>query len=98
MDEFLEHARRDMFPKMKSSAFVLSIMGEPDPKLCLEIGAAIMFNKPILVVVPKGCEVPLALRTIAHKIVDIDDMKNAESQKTFLAAVQEMAEAARVRG
>lgn len=98
MDEFLEHARRDMFPKMKSSAFVLSIMGEPDPKLCLEIGAAIMFNKPILVVVPKGCEVPLALRTIAHKIVDIDDMKNAESQKTFLAAVQEMAEAARFRG
>jgi len=39
MDDYLEHARREMFPKMKASAFSLVIVGDPDPKLCLEIGA-----------------------------------------------------------
>lgn len=91
LNKYFEHARANMFPAMKDSAFVLSIAtNEPDPKLCLEIGAAICFNKPILVVVPRGCSVPLSLRTIAHKIVEIDDMKSAQSQRSLTAAIKEM--------
>lgn len=97
-DRYLEHARREMFPKMQGSAFTLTILGKPDPKLCLEIGAAIMFDKPILVVVPRGVAVPLALRTIAHKIVEIDGPDDEGSKQRIMAAVEEMAEMLRFRG
>jgi hypothetical protein len=97
-DDYFEHARREMFPKMKDSAFCLSIIDEPDPKLCLEIGAAIMFDKPIMVVVPRGKTVPLSLRTIAHKIVEIEDMQDEASRERVSAAVKEMMQAAQFRG
>jgi hypothetical protein len=97
MDDFFEHARREMFPKLKSSAMSLMILGEPDPKLCLELGAAILFDKPILVIVPKGRSVPLALRTIANKILEDVDMNDESSQTRLSAAMREMMEAARFR-
>jgi hypothetical protein len=39
---WFDRARREMFPKMKESALSLIIYdSEPDPKLALELGAAI---------------------------------------------------------
>ena len=92
LDRYLERARREMFPKMKGSALCLTILGDPDPKLALELGAAILFNKPIVLCVPKGREVPLSLRTIAHKIVEVDDMNDEESRKLLTAAISEVME------
>ncbi len=101
MDEYLERARREMFPKMRNSAFVMTIVGEPDPKLCLEVGAAILFDKPILLLVPRGRRVPLALRTIANKIVELDgdgvDPSDADKER-LSTAVNELMEASRFRG
>lgn len=97
-DGYLEHARREMFPKMQSSAFVMAVLGTPDPKLCLEIGAAILFDKPIVVIVPRGIAVPLALRTIAHKIVEMDGPDDEGSKQRISAAVEEMMQTLRFRG
>lgn len=71
-NEWLRRAEREMFPKMKDSAMSLVISGEPDAKLCLEVGAAILYDKPILVVVPKGRRVPRNLQRIAERTVEID--------------------------
>lgn len=98
MDRFCDHARRELFPKMRRSTLVMTILGEPDPKLCLEIGAAILLDKPILVIVPQGRRLPLALRTIANKIVEVGDGgMDAECQRRITAAVMELDESARFR-
>jgi hypothetical protein len=89
-DEYFEHARREMFPKMKSSALAVIIAGDPDPKLCMELGAAILFNKPIIVTVPRGREIPLSLRTIANKIVEIDVEDREGTARKLNAAVDEL--------
>jgi hypothetical protein len=100
LQDYFDHAQREMFPRMKSSAFCISIIGEPDPKLCMEIGAAIMFDKPILVILPRGRNLPLSLRTIAHKVVEIesDDLKDPASRNRLSAAVSEVLEFAKFRG
>ena len=96
-DELFENARRNLFPKMKESGIAMAIIGEPDPKLCLEIGAMIMFDKPIMVVVPRGRSVPLALRTIAHKIVEISNPPTPADQDAMMVALSEMKEIATFR-
>lgn len=66
---YLEHAKDEMFPKLKRSALNVTILGEPDPKLCLELGAAILFDKPIIVLVPSDRPVPANLRRVAAEVV-----------------------------
>jgi len=74
-DAFFEHARREMFPKMASSACVISILSAtPDPKLCLELGAALLFDKPIIAVtIGEGFPIPARLRRLFVEHVHIDD-------------------------
>ena len=46
MKNWLERARREMFPKLAASAMSLMIINsQPDPKLCLELGAAILSGR-----------------------------------------------------
>ena len=73
---FLEHSKKDMMPKMKESAMSITIFHpDPDPKLCVELGAAILYDKPLIILVPPGRIVPNNLRRVASAIVegDIDD-------------------------
>jgi len=65
-EAFFDHARREMFPKMAGSAMVISIISaEPDPKLCLELGAALLFDKPIIAVtVGENVKIPARLRRL----------------------------------
>jgi hypothetical protein len=96
--EYFEHARREMFPKLKASALSMVLLGDPDPKLCLELGASILFNKPIIVLVPAGREVPLSLRTIANKIVEISTPPTEADGLAIKRAINEMVKAAAFRG
>jgi hypothetical protein len=97
---FYDSAARDLFPKMKSS--VLAVMPifdeEPDPRLCMQIGAAILFDKPILVVAPRNKPIPLALRTIANEIVEIESMNDPAAKDLIKAAILRMTEAGKFRG
>ena len=54
-DAFFEAARREVFPKLRDSALYVGITPEePDPKYCLELGMAIMLDKPIVLLLPAG--------------------------------------------
>jgi len=73
-DEFFEHARREMFPKMADSNLVITLLSsEPDPKLCLELGAALLFDKPILLVTYGRFDPPERVRRIAAAVVELGE-------------------------
>jgi hypothetical protein len=81
LKEFLEAAEADMFPKLQSSAMSITILGKPDPKLCLELGAAILFDKPLIIFAPPGTTVPANLRRCASAIIEGDMKDEAVRQK-----------------
>jgi hypothetical protein len=94
-DEFFKHAREEMFPKMKSSALSVTIVppdgADPDPKLCMELGAAILFDKPIILMVPAGRTIPANLRRVAATIVqgDMSDPSTGERLQNAITHVIE---------
>lgn len=54
-DAFFESARRELFPRLRDSAIYIGITPEePDPKYCLELGMAILLDKPIILLLPEG--------------------------------------------
>lgn len=68
---YLKHAREDMLPKLRSSAVSLTIFNaEPDMKLCCELGAAILLDKPLVILVPdREAKVPANLKRVATALI-----------------------------
>lgn len=90
-DEFYADAVKNMFPKLAESAFMLTTGagdGRPRPEACLQLGAAILMEKPIMVVALKGQRVPDALRRAAHTIVEVEDVH--KDGKKIEAAIDAM--------
>jgi hypothetical protein len=88
MDDYFRHAKEELFPKMKASAMSITIFhSEPDPKLCMELGAAILFDKPIILVVPDpDRQIPANLRRIASVIV-VGNPLDPETQQRMQDAI-----------
>jgi hypothetical protein len=78
MQEFLRHAQEDMFPKLQNSVMTFAIFDENkvDAKIALELGATILFDKPLIVVADKNKLIPARLLRIADAVIDIEDWKN----------------------
>ena len=77
-DEFKTWARGvldDMVPKMAGSAYVISIAppsGIADVKIAVEIGYAILLDRPLIVFAPKGRHVAERLLRIADHVITGD--------------------------
>ena len=80
-DEFFQSARDEMFPKMRGAAFSIVLAGDPDPKLCMELGAAILFDKPIIAMVPAGRKLPANLARVASAVVQGDIRDDVTKQR-----------------
>jgi hypothetical protein len=77
MDEFEKHVREGLFPKIDGSAVFVSICpirenNTPDVKFCVELGAAIMYDKPIVAIAPVGWTIPGKLQAVADHIITAD--------------------------
>ena len=90
-DEFFDRAAKELFPMMKNAAMSITLVGEPDPKLCMELGAAIMYDKPIIAVVPVGRRIPANLKRVASAIVqgDVSDPKVRQQLQDAISRVFE---------
>jgi hypothetical protein len=97
-DEFYQSARERLFPKLKGSVLSITIAGDPDPKLCLELGASILFDKPIIVLVPPGYKVPANLTRVASAIVEGDAQDGATKQRLQDAIERVLANDSRTKG
>jgi hypothetical protein len=74
-DEWAEHVRTEVVPKISESALCVAI-SPPTPedldiKFCVELGAMICLDKPVILVVPWGRQaaIPAKLRDVADAII-----------------------------
>jgi hypothetical protein len=67
-----EHQRLHVMPMMHDSALIISLVpkGEADIKFAVELGLAIMLDKPLIVVIAPGQIVAGKLRQVADSIIE----------------------------
>lgn len=89
--EFVDHVRTDALEKIAGSAAMISLVpsGEVDVKFAVELGFGIMLDKPLLVVVAPGRELPRKLRRVADEVV-VADVDLEEGREAISAAVKRL--------
>lgn len=73
---FAAEIQREVFEKMEDSAASVTLWGgKADWKLAIEVGAAVLMNKPMIIVAPHDVVINRKLRAVADEIVrgDITD-------------------------
>jgi hypothetical protein len=87
-DEEFENAAKRMFGMVEKSAVFMALMpDEPDTKICIELGAAIYYEKPIIVVAPPGRKVPRTVRRIADAVLEDFDFDSEEDRDRLANSV-----------
>ena|SRR5579863_3356766 len=74
--EFESAVRGGTAPEMISSAYAVSIVPDADDvdvQFAVELGLAIMLDKPIIAIAAPGLKVPDGLRRVAHAVVIFDN-------------------------
>jgi hypothetical protein len=73
-DEFAASVRAELIPKLKDSSVFLSIIPENDidVKFAVELGVAIMLDKPIIACIRPGTKIPEKLARVVDRFVEID--------------------------
>lgn len=87
--EFLDRFEREVLPELKTSAITVGIFsGEVDAKMCLEIGASVLLEKPLIMLVTKGAYIPVKLRALATEIVEVTWPMNERDEAATQAALK----------
>lgn len=73
-ERWAARVRRELLPMIEGSRAVISIVptGEPDVKFAVELGLAIMLDKPIVAAIEPGTRVPEKLARVVDRFVEID--------------------------
>jgi hypothetical protein len=96
--DYSEAFRKQVVPSLVKSAFMIHL-GEGVPKkitndtiqAATELGLILIMNKPLLVIVPKGFQIPDALRRAATIVLDDIDMESEADQDVIADAVRNLA-------
>ena len=90
--EFLRHAEEEMAPMLRDSFASVSLVpdDEGDAKFWVELGAAIMFEKPIMLVVVEGRPIPQKLQQVADEIVFVPEGEMHEAAGMVQEALARM--------
>lgn len=80
-DQFVDRVRSDAVHKIDESALVINLVpgGEPDIKFAVELGLAIMLDKPIVPLAFAGREIPPGLRRVAHGVIEMENDFDTEA-------------------
>jgi hypothetical protein len=94
-DEFVERVHKELVPKVEGSDIFVSITpSSPDKldiKFAVELGLAIMLDKPIVAVIPPGAEVPEKLARVVDRFVELD-LKDPTGRERLAEALKEITE------
>jgi len=93
-DKWVEKVRTELVPKIDGSAIFVSITpSKPekvDVKFAVELGLAIMMNKPIIATCQPGTEIPEKLTKVVDRFVEMDFNDTAESAKRLGETAKEL--------
>lgn len=93
-DDFVDAFRKDALEKIVDSGAFLSLVPTAehfDAKFAIELGTAIMLDKPLIVVAMPGAEIPTRLRAIADYVIeeDVDTEEGRQAIADALKSIQE---------
>lgn len=86
------HVEREVIPMIESSDSIVSLAppdGKADVKFAVELGLAIMLDKPIIVVSSSSRPVPPKLALIATHVIDAD-ITTPEGREQLMEALKEL--------
>ena len=95
VQQFLEHARIHMVPRLQSSSVSAALVsGDPDDlgdaKMAIEIGYILLLGKPLVIVCSEDQVLPAGLERAADKVVR-GEVGSPELTQALGAAVAELA-------
>ena len=90
MRNLAEHAREDIIPKMRGSAFCLSLLTPDgvDPYLALQVGVALLLEKPLIIIAVAGAWVPERVRRLADYVVTGPSITDPATQEALRSAIE----------
>jgi hypothetical protein len=96
LQELLDDANNRLIPILKNSAFQIGIYdGRISAHFCLEIGAAVLLDKPILLVALRGCDIPLNLLKVAKEIIYANRLNDPGVEEQLKGALSRVVESLR---
>ena len=86
--EWRQHVNHKLRPMIEDSGSCIALFpqGEPDAKMAVELGFMVLLDKPIVLVVPPGAQVPEKLVKVADVIVDGDITQPGVAERIAIAA------------
>lgn len=82
----------ELVPMLRASSATVSLVpeiaGRSNVKMAVELGMSIMLDKPIVLVVFPGRQIPPKLVQIADAIVEVGEEIDADAMKRVQAAVE----------
>lgn len=92
--DYAAHFREKVLPRLTESEVFLSVGTETaemfDVKQAVELGAALLLDKPILLVVPKGRQLNPHLRRCADAVVEDWHPGDPDGPDRLMAAMKEL--------
>lgn len=91
--DFSDHFRQNIFPALVSSDIALSIPaddGQFDVRQAAEVGASLILDKPVIILVVKGRTISDRLRRCADVVLDDWDMNNPASLERLQGAIDKI--------
>ena len=94
--KFAKNARENLFPKVYESHVVIAFVpGKPeslDAKFAIELGAMVMFDKPILAFIQPGTKIPEKLSRVVDRFVELGDLNDPKEKKRLMDSVNAFAQ------
>jgi len=91
---WLKRANEELRPMIQQSAYTMALVSgeQPDSKQAVELGFMILLDKPIILAVIPGVQIPDHLARCADEIVEVDFEDSEGSAINISAAVQRLTE------
>lgn len=91
--KFAERVEKELVPKIQDSSVFISITPaskeKVDVKFAIELGLAIMYDKPIIACIQPGTKIPEKLSRVVEKFVELD-LKDPTQASRLTDAINEL--------